>query len=64
MEIPWKKEALESKMKEDCKAELTGALNIFDPHEINLNHITKRINRIKATIQIYDNFDMTEYNLY
>ena len=26
------------KMKEDCKAELTGALNIFDPHEINLNH--------------------------
>jgi hypothetical protein len=26
------------KMKEDCKAELTGALNIFDPHEITLNH--------------------------
>ncbi len=26
------------KMKEDCKTELTNALNIFDPHEINLNH--------------------------
>ncbi len=26
------------KMKEDCKTELHGALNIFDPHEINLNH--------------------------
>lgn len=26
------------KMKEDCKQELTNALNIFDPHEINLNH--------------------------
>ena len=25
-------------MKEDCKQELTNALNIFDPHEINLNH--------------------------
>ena len=26
------------KMKEDCKTELIQALNIFDPHEINLNH--------------------------
>ena len=26
------------KMKEECKAEISNALNIFDPHEINLNH--------------------------